>query len=521
MKKIAIMLINLMYAIIISYFNCVNVYADSMVLSNVETEVAEANSNVGSLLNWIQQFDLLDMSQEIIVSLTVAFICFICAIIYNKVSGKVHRHDDSPLIPTEPENDTETSDEENCVIIGDTSVKAVHPTGFFGRDILVDDILHKLTTEKHVCVHGTGGIGKTQVCEEVASRFDGSILKVYLSGCFSFYEFLNRIEKCFGISEEENIHKKQTRILDVLSKQTASILIYFDNFEDIISEKGEKKEVMFFLSKVRQFAHIYILISSRIIMVGWPVNRLVEPLKDEDIKNLFEKVYRNNGGLESNLLNQKDILNSLVCELEGHPLSAVLVASQACVMNSITEIYNEWKTTSDSVSLFPADANECHISLERALRTSYNSMKDSSEACLIWALLSLMPDELPKEIIEHFSSQNDTVKGIKKLKMLSLIFESRNGEIRMLKPIKRQIFKYDIDLERNTLKRIIEYYNSLLENWFADKKNRDIAKKLVDEILFVLHYVIFYHYEEEAIPLLYQGAHFRNLICNDRCQEVN
>lgn len=112
MKKIFIILINLMYAIIISYVNCVNVYAGSMALSNVETEVAETNSNVGGLLNWIQQFNLLDMSQEIIVGLVIAFICFVCAIIYNKVSVKVHQHDDPPLLPTEPENGTETSDEE-------------------------------------------------------------------------------------------------------------------------------------------------------------------------------------------------------------------------------------------------------------------------------------------------------------------------------------------------------------------------------------------------------------------------
>ena len=88
-------------------------------------------------------------------------------------------------------------------------------------------------------------------------------------------------------------------------------------------------ELMF--CNVRQF---YLLISSRDVLLGCPSKR-VTPLDNTSMVMLFQRVFRQSVGQQEKLLEEAVAVTQLIDYLSGHPLAAVLTASQVTVSGSV------------------------------------------------------------------------------------------------------------------------------------------------------------------------------------------
>lgn len=88
-------------------------------------------------------------------------------------------------------------------------------------------------------------------------------------------------------------------------------------------------ELMF--CNVRQF---YLLISPRDVLLGCPSKR-VTPLDNTSMVMLFQRVFRQSGGQQEKLLEEAVAVTQLIDYLSGHPLAAVLTASQVTVSGSV------------------------------------------------------------------------------------------------------------------------------------------------------------------------------------------
>lgn len=88
-------------------------------------------------------------------------------------------------------------------------------------------------------------------------------------------------------------------------------------------------ELMF--CNVRQF---YLLISSRDVLLGCPSKRVI-PLDNTSMVMLFQRVFRQSGGQQEKLLEEAVAVTQLIDYLSGHPLAAVLTASQVTVSCSV------------------------------------------------------------------------------------------------------------------------------------------------------------------------------------------
>lgn len=183
-----------------------------------------------------------------------------------------------------------------------------HPTGFYGRNTLVEDILKQLKANRCLLVHGEGGIGKTQVCEEVVSRFEGKAVRVYLQGTRGYLSLLQSLQNSLGLrtikTEIAEDWMKQAILEKLRSCSSCEpFLLYLDNFEDVLlqidcsasTQEGTDEAVVdgdpsveLIVELANSMPKLFnILISSRDVLTGLPSKR-VGPLDDQSMRMLLQ-----------------------------------------------------------------------------------------------------------------------------------------------------------------------------------------------------------------------------------------
>lgn len=194
-----------------------------------------------------------------------------------------------------------------------------------------------------------------------------------------------------------------------------AISALLDNFEDVLLQKGGSASteegtdeavidgdpsVELIVELANTMPKLFcLLISSRDVLTGLPSKR-VDPLDDQSMRMLFQRVFLNTGGQMAQLEQEADVLTELVHHLSGLPLAAVLTASQVTVSKSVRRILEMWNTVGNPSVRVAIDQNSTHRALKTALLVSYKHIGENRDAKLLWGYLALVSKDLPDKLAE-------------------------------------------------------------------------------------------------------------------------
>ncbi len=314
-----------------------------------------------------------------------------------------------------------------------------------GRDSIIQTVYRKCTGGEPVFVTGPGGIGKTEVCHSVLRQMAQagfSVIYVNLIGVTSTLVFCETVADASGsgrLSGEQA--GDMAGYLAYLRKKLSAFdkpVLYCDNWEDLWQNLQEdaKLPLLTWLA-----GGIPALVSSRVSPTDYdvPLQCIEIPPLDHDAgedRALFAQVYGKKGG---KLTLDGEEFAQLLRQLDGHPLSIVLAATQAAMTPSWAAVVNRWTTAEQKTS------NSRHASLETALRISWDSVYHQGACITLWGLLALyrgaLPVSLLKQLAEHPAQWQQWEDSIGLLHQASLLDWTGDGaELTMLQPVKEAFF---------------------------------------------------------------------------------
>lgn len=343
-----------------------------------------------------------------------------------------------------------------------------------GRDAFIQTLYEHCTNHSApVFVTGVGGQGKTEVCHAVLRRLEEeghNILYVSVTGIQSPALLCQAIAQRAGIptlpdDKASDLPGYLDYLQDGLSTRSGAVL-YLDNFEDVwhFTQKDDQLKVLEFLAQLCRM-DLPVLLSSQVAPTSYDAPQTVYPLHALNCsvgtdRKLFEDVYREKNG---RLPLEGQAFETLLQQLDGHPLSIILTATLAAHAPSWENVLERWTHAQQNTS------NPRHTSLDTALQAAWDALSHSTQAIHLWGLIALYYGPLAyaqlMELAENEQERQRWEASIDQLCDVCLVdWDDTGAALVMLQPVKEVFFLLaKPDDVVSCVLQWCNYYSSILE----------------------------------------------------------